>query len=93
MASMEHPEATGKLSALVGRHEEFAEAKKHTDEAHAKCLTARRALEQHWEEDRRRAPESSVRISPHARFDTPAPPAIPAFSAVGTLYIGGQVTE
>ena len=57
---MEHSEATGKLSALVGRHEEFAEAKKRTDEAHAKCLTARRALDQHWEEHRCRAPESSV---------------------------------
>jgi hypothetical protein len=60
MAAMEHSEATGKLSALVGRHEEFAEAKKHADEAHAKCLTARRVLEEPWEEHRCRAPESSV---------------------------------
>ena len=60
MAAMEHSEATGKLSALVGRHEEFAEAEKHTDEAHAKCLAARRALEQHWQEHRCRAREAKT---------------------------------
>ena len=45
-ATMEHSEATGKLSTLVGRHEEFAEAKKHCDEMSAKCRTARRVFEQ-----------------------------------------------
>lgn len=59
-ATMEHSEATGKLSTLVGRHEEFAEAKKHCDEMSAKCRTARRVLEQHWEEHGCRARESST---------------------------------
>jgi hypothetical protein len=34
---MEFFEATDKLSALVGRHEEFAETKKHADETRSKC--------------------------------------------------------
>ncbi len=60
MAAMEHSEATGKLSALVGRHEEFAEAKKHTDQTREKCRTARRTLEQHWQEHRCRAREAKT---------------------------------
>jgi hypothetical protein len=47
---MDFAEATDKLSALLGRHEEFAEAKELTDRLHAKCRTARQALEQHWKE-------------------------------------------
>ncbi len=35
-ATIELFEATDNLSVLVGRHEEFAEAKKHTDQMHAK---------------------------------------------------------
>jgi hypothetical protein len=46
---MEYFEATDNLSTLVGRHEEFAEAKKHTDRVSVKCRAARQALEQHWE--------------------------------------------
>jgi hypothetical protein len=60
MAAMEHSEATGKLSALVGRHEDFAEAKKHTDQTREKCRTARRTLEQHWKEHRCRAREAKT---------------------------------
>ena len=60
LAAIEYFEATDKLSALVGRREEFAEAKKHTDEAHAKCRDARRALEQHWQEHRCRAREAKT---------------------------------
>lgn len=59
-ATMKYFEATDKLTALVGQHEGFAEAKKNTDWIHAKCHDARRALEQHWEQHRCRAPESSV---------------------------------
>lgn len=43
-------EATDKLSALLERHEEFAEAKKQMGQSQAKCNEARRALEQHWAE-------------------------------------------
>ncbi len=94
MAAMEHSEATGKLSALVGRHEEFAKAKKHTDEAHAKCLTARHALEQHLG----KTSMSYARIQRCKSLLTPGlilprhRRIIPAFSAVGILYIGGQTT-
>jgi hypothetical protein len=49
-AATELFEATDKLSALVGQHEAFAAAKKHTDQVYTKCQTSRRALEQHWEE-------------------------------------------
>ncbi len=51
-ATVEYFEAADTLSVLVGRHEEFAKAKKHCDEISARCHTARRALEQHWEEHR-----------------------------------------
>jgi hypothetical protein len=57
-ATIEHFEATDKLTALVGLHEVFAEAKKHTDQTHAKCRAARLALEQHWEEHGCRSPQS-----------------------------------
>ena len=49
-ATMEYFEATDNLSTLVGRHEEFAEAKRHTEQINAKCRTARLAIERHWEE-------------------------------------------
>jgi hypothetical protein len=49
-ATVQYSEATDKLSALLGRHEEFAEAKKQMDQLHAKCNEARRALEHHWAE-------------------------------------------
>ena len=49
-ATIELFEATDNLSVLVGRHEEFAEAKKHTDQMHAKCRATRQTLEQHWKE-------------------------------------------
>jgi hypothetical protein len=58
-ATIELFEATDDLS-LVGQHEEFAKAKKHADEMSAKCRTARRVLEQHWEEHGCRARESST---------------------------------
>lgn len=58
-ATIEYFEATDKLSALVGRRDEFAEAKKQTDQTHAKCRDARRALEQHWKEHGCHARESS----------------------------------
>jgi hypothetical protein len=49
-ATMEFFEASDRLTTLVGRHKEFAEAEKQTDRTHAKCRDARRALEQHWNE-------------------------------------------
>lgn len=51
---MEYFEATDNLTALVGRHEDFAEAKKRADLTHVKCRNARRALEQHGEKHGRR---------------------------------------
>jgi hypothetical protein len=36
----------------------FAEAKKHSDDAHSKCLAARQGLERHWEENERRDRDS-----------------------------------
>jgi hypothetical protein len=59
-ATMEYYTATDNLPSLVGRHKEFAEAKKHTEEAHVKCLTARRTLEQRWQEHRCRAREAKT---------------------------------
>jgi hypothetical protein len=49
-ATAEFFEATDKLTALVGQHEEFARFKAVAEDAHAKCGRARAALEQHWEE-------------------------------------------
>ena len=46
-AATEHFEAADKLSTLVGQHGQFEEAKKHAEQAHAKCSIARSALEQH----------------------------------------------
>jgi hypothetical protein len=49
-ATSEYVKATDKLSALVGQHVEFTEAKKRAEEMEAKCRAARQALEQHGEE-------------------------------------------
>jgi|HubBroStandDraft_2_1064218.scaffolds.fasta_scaffold254899_1 hypothetical protein len=54
-ATIEYFEATDKLSALIGRHEEFAKAKKHAEQVNVKCHAARQALEQHWQEHQCRA--------------------------------------
>lgn len=56
---MEHFDATDKLTALVGQHEEFAEAKMQTDRTREKCLAARKVLEQHWKDHRCHARESN----------------------------------
>jgi hypothetical protein len=50
----------GTLFVLLGRHEEFAEAKTLTDQLHATCGTARQALEQDWEAHGCHAQESSA---------------------------------
>ena len=62
-ATMEFFEATDRLSVLVGQHEEFAEAKKQSDQKHTKCRIARRALEQHWEEHGCRARDGKTPAS------------------------------
>src|SRR5580700_6424922 len=62
-ATMEFFEATDRLSVLLGQHEEFAEAKKQSDQKHTKCLIARRPLEQHWEEHGCRAREGKTPAS------------------------------
>jgi hypothetical protein len=49
-ATIDYFEATDNLAMLVGQHDDFAEAKKHTDRTHTKCRAARLALEQHWKE-------------------------------------------
>ena len=46
-AAMEQFEAADALATLVGLHGQFEEAKKHAEQAHAKCSIARSALEQH----------------------------------------------
>ena len=46
-AAMEQFEAADTLATLVGQHGQFEEAKKHAEQAHAKCSTARLALDQH----------------------------------------------
>src|SRR5260370_27669781 len=47
-ATMEHFEATDKLSNLVGQHGPFEEQKEDVERAHEKCSAAWLALEQHW---------------------------------------------
>ena len=46
-AAMEQFEAADALATLVGQHGQFEEAKKHAEQAHAKCSIAHMALEQH----------------------------------------------
>jgi hypothetical protein len=46
-AAMEQFEAADTLATLVGQRGQFEEAKKHAEQAHAKCRVARLALEQH----------------------------------------------
>jgi hypothetical protein len=46
-AAVELFESATKLATLVGQHDQFAEAMKYTKQTHAKCDTARSALEQH----------------------------------------------
>lgn len=59
-ASVEYFEAADKLSALVGRHEEFAKARKHAEQISVKCRAARQTLEQYWQEQDCRALESNA---------------------------------
>jgi hypothetical protein len=59
-ATIEYFEAADTLSLLVGQHAEFAEAKKRTDQMHAKCRATRQALEQHWDEHGCRERESNI---------------------------------
>jgi hypothetical protein len=51
-ATIDYFEATDNLAMLVGQHDNFAEAKKHTDRTHTKCRAARpsprAALERTW---------------------------------------------
>jgi len=43
-------EATETMTNLIGRHVEFAEAKKFAADVYAECRAAHLALEQHWAE-------------------------------------------
>lgn len=45
--AVEYFEAVDRLSALVGSHHQFADAKRQTEETNAKCIAARLALEKH----------------------------------------------
>lgn len=59
-ATMQYFEAADTLSVLAARHEEFAKAKKRAEQINVKCRAARHALEQHCQEHRCRARESSA---------------------------------
>ena len=49
-ATMGYFEATETMANLIGRHVEFAEAKKFAADVYAECRAAHLALEQHWAE-------------------------------------------
>jgi hypothetical protein len=46
-AATEYFEAVDRLSSLVGSHDQFADAKRQTENTNAKCIAARLALEKH----------------------------------------------
>ena len=47
MATADYFEAVDRLCGLVGSREEFKTARTYTNQMHAKCRTARSALEKH----------------------------------------------
>ena len=49
-AAVAYFEATDALAGMVGRHNEFAVARRHTEQTHHECRAARVALEKHREE-------------------------------------------
>lgn len=46
-AAMKYFDAADKLANLAGSHDQFAVARRHSDELRAKCRVARLALEKH----------------------------------------------
>jgi hypothetical protein len=46
-ATTEYVEAADQLSSLAGSHEHFSDAQQLTEQTHAKCRSARLALEKH----------------------------------------------